>query len=126
MTVRTRRVAAAAAAAAATMLAAALPSLAPLRAQHVRITGTTWVQSIDLRPLRADSVPVAEAIGDGPFRTTASGLAVRCADGAAFCRFNGSGPRATTTPLLQDVDVAAWGLGEGISFHAQARARSSL
>jgi hypothetical protein len=33
----------------------------PVAAQGIRITGTTWLQSIDLRPLRQDSVLAAEA-----------------------------------------------------------------
>lgn len=100
---------------------------APLAAaQNIRITGTTWLQSIDLRPLREDSVRSADAAGDGAYRTTATGQLVRCVEGQPFCHFSTSGARATTTPLLQDLAIAAWGLGEGVSFHAQGRARSSL
>lgn len=95
-------------------------------AQSVRISGTTWIQSIDLRPLRDDSVAIADAPGDGIYRTTATGDVVRCEDGASFCHFFSSGARATTTPLMQDLSLAAWGLGEGISFHAQGRFRASL
>lgn len=94
--------------------------------QQVRITGTTWIQSIDLRPLRDDSVRVGETVGDGLYRATPGGLLARCVDGDPWCRFRTSGERATTTPLLQDLEVAAWGLGEGISFHAHARARAAL
>ncbi len=95
-------------------------------AQSIRITGSTWIQSIDLRPLREDSVRIADAIGDGIYRTTAAGQLVRCVESQPYCRFNTSGARSTTTPLLQDLSIAAWGLGEGVSFHAQGRARSSL
>lgn len=95
-------------------------------AQRVRIAGTTWIQSIDLRPLRDDSVSIADAPGDGIYRTTSSGDVVRCVDGASFCHFFSSGARATTTPLMQDLSLAAWGVGEGVSFHAQGRFRASL
>ena len=96
------------------------------RGQYVRISGTTWAQSIDLRPLREDSVLVGDVPGEGVYRTTAAGQVVRCLEGASFCRYFTSGARASATPLTQDLSVAAWGLGEGISFHSQGRFRSSL
>lgn len=96
------------------------------RGQYVRVSGATWVQSIDLRPLREDSVSAGDVPGDGIYRTTSNGQVVRCQEGAAFCRFFTSGDRASAAPLTHDVSVAAWGLGQGISFHSQGRFRSSL
>lgn len=95
-------------------------------AQGVRISGTTWLQSIDLRPLRQDSVLASQASGTGLVRRAADGQLVQCPQGAAYCYFATSGARETTNPLLQDLSIAAWGLGEGISAHAHLRARASL
>ncbi|MCC6928781.1 MAG: hypothetical protein IT359_07300 [Gemmatimonadaceae bacterium] len=95
-------------------------------AQGVRITGATWVQSIDLRPWREDSLPASDVPGEGTTRTTADGKLVQCPVDASFCYYNTSGIRERTTPLLQDLTFAAWGLGRGISAHAHVRARSSL
>ena len=96
------------------------------RAQYVRISGASWAQSIDLRPLREDSISAAGVPGEGIYRTTASGQVVRCLEGATVCRFFTSGERASAAPLTHDVAVAAWGLGRGVSFHSQGRFRSSL
>jgi hypothetical protein len=96
-------------------------------AQGVRITGATWVQSIELRPWREDSVPASQVPGEGNTRRTVDGILVQCPVAATdFCYFNTSGARERTTPLLQDLTFAAWGIGKGISAHAHIRARSSL
>ena len=99
---------------------------APAGAQSGRITGVTWIQSVDLRPLVEDSVPIGLAEGDGPYRQLADGRLVRCIEGEAFCRFRRSGAKATSVPIVQDLTAAAWGFGEGISLHAHVRARESL
>lgn len=95
-------------------------------AQAVRLHGVTSIQGVDLRPLVEDSVPIAQASGDGPYRTLADGRLVRCIDGQAFCRFRRSGERVLATPLVQDLRAAAWGFGQGVSLHAHVRARSAL
>ena len=95
-------------------------------AQSGRITGVSWIQSVDLRPLVDDSVPIGLAEGNGPYRQLADGRLVRCIDGEAFCRLRRSGARATSIPVVQDLTGAAWGLGEGVSLHAHVRARGSL
>lgn len=94
--------------------------------QSVRIQGVTWVQAVDVRPFIEDSVPIAQATGEGPYRTLADGRLVRCIDGEAFCRFRRSGERVLATPLVQDFRAAAWGFGQGVSLHAHVRARSAL
>jgi hypothetical protein len=105
----------------------AVLSLGPaLGAQGVRITGITTVQSVDARPLVPDSVPVAQATGDGPYRILADGTLVRCVGTEPFCRFLRSGSRVTAVPVVQDVELTAWGLGQGISAHARLRGRESL
>lgn len=98
----------------------------PATAQGIRIAGTTWLQSIDLRPLRQDSVLASQVSGTGGARRTAAGQLVQCPEAAAYCYFATSGARETTNPLLQDLSIAAWGLGEGISAHAHLRARASV
>ncbi|MFP5354324.1 MAG: hypothetical protein ACLGIK_04100 [Gemmatimonadota bacterium] len=98
----------------------------PAAAQGVRISGTTWVQSIDLRPLRQDSVLASLVPGTGGGRRTAEGQLVQCPEATTYCYFATSGERDTTNPLLQDLSIAAWGLGEGISAHAHLRARASV
>lgn len=98
----------------------------PVAAQGIRITGTTWLQSIDLRPLRQDSVLASQTAGTGLVRRASDGQLVQCPDGMAYCYFATSGARETTNPLLQDLSIAAWGLGEGISAHAHLRARTSV
>lgn len=99
---------------------------AAMRAQGVRITGTTWVQSIDLRPLRTDSLPALQVAGEGNARRSADGQLVQCPASSAYCYFSTSGARVTTTPLLQDLSLVAWGLGRGVSAQAHLRARSTL
>jgi hypothetical protein len=95
-------------------------------AQSGRISGVTWLQSVDLRPLVEDSVPVGDAVGTGPYRQLADGQLVRCVEGEAFCRLRRSGSRATAMPVMQDLQGVAWGFGEGISLHAHVRARESI
>jgi hypothetical protein len=112
------------AAAAAALGTVLLVSLAG--AQSVRVQGVTSLQTVDLRPLVEDSVPIADASGTGPYRVLADGRLVRCIDGEAFCRFRRSGERVAATPLLQDLRAAAWGFGQGVSLHAHVRARSAL
>lgn len=98
-----------------------------LAAQSVRIVGTTWAQIVDLRPLRLDSVPFsATIVASGGDRTNARGQPVRCAGTSAYCHFFASGDRATASPILQDLELSGWGLGEGISAHAHLRARETL
>jgi hypothetical protein len=116
MTVMTRTVAALGA----TLLAVSAA------AQSVRVHGVTVVQSVDLRPMVDDSVPISQATGTGPYRSLPDGRLVRCIDGEAFCRFRRSGERVAATPLTQDLRAAAWGFGRGLSLHGHVRARSTL
>ena len=105
-------------------LAVGLPPVA--RAQSVRVTGTTSLQSVGVRPLVDDSVAVTEATGTGPYRQLADGRLVRCVEGEPFCRFRRSGDAITSVPVVQDLQAAAWGFGQGISAHAHLRGRESL
>jgi hypothetical protein len=95
-------------------------------AQDIRITGASWVQAIDLRPLRRDSVLASTTTGTDSTRRAPTGELVFCAEGSAWCTFLAGGPREQTRPFLQDLSVAGWGFGEGVSFHAHARFRDAL
>ena len=95
-------------------------------AQGVRVTGITAMQAVDLRPLVEDSVPIEQTSGSGPYRTGPDGQVVRCIPGEPYCRFRSSGSRVMAAPLFQDLYVAGWGLGQGISVQAHARLRGSL
>ncbi|HEY5491031.1 MAG TPA: hypothetical protein VIK25_07525 [Gemmatimonadaceae bacterium] len=104
-------------------LATAFATAVP--AQGVRISGVTSVQSIDVRPLVNDSVAAATVSGTEAWRTLPSGIPAFCGVDE-YCRWKRSGSRVNLVPVLQDLSVAAWGLGQGISVQAQVRARSQL
>jgi hypothetical protein len=96
------------------------------RAQGFRLRGVTSVQYLDLRGLADDSVPVGETVGDGTYRQSAEGFVVRCIAGAAYCGFRRPAGRESTVPSFQDLQFAAWGLGTGVSVHAQLRLRQTF
>ena len=101
-----------------------LPSAAP--AQGVRVSGVTTASYVELRPFLSDSVPVADAPGEGTYRQTASGLVVRCSAGSAFCKYFRSASAVSATPMWQDVQATAWGFGQGVSLYAHLRARAEV
>jgi hypothetical protein len=99
---------------------------ATLGAQGIVITGASSARYVDMRPLVNDSVPIA--LTDSAtevYRRTKSGVLVQCGSNG-YCAFQRSGTPASLVALMQDLDVAAWGLGRGISFHGQLRARSAV
>lgn len=110
----------------ATIGAAAAAPWTLVSAQGIRIRATTVLQGVELRPLVEDSIPASQTSGSGPYRTTASGIVVRCVGDEPWCRFRRSGAPESALPLTQDIRAAIWGAGEGLSFHAHLRARSSL
>jgi hypothetical protein len=97
-----------------------------LGAQSARVTAVTSLQAVDLRPFVEDSVPIGSTSGDGPYRLLADGRLVRCVEGEAWCRFRRSGERTTAYPATQDLQVTAWGFGEGVSVHSHVRARAAI
>lgn len=103
-----------------------VPFATPCEAQDVRITGVTSLQTVDLRPLVDDSVPVASTTGSGAYRTTTDGLVVRCIEGQPWCKYRRSGRRVTAAPVVQDLFATGWGFGQGISLHAHVRGRESF
>src|ERR1019366_209567 len=76
---------------------ALLLSPALLAAQGMRISGVTSAQFVELRPLLIDSAGVQS-----------------------------SGALVHAAPFIQDLTLTAWGLGEGLSVHANARVLTQL
>lgn len=96
-------------------------------AQSVRVSGTSWIQLVDLRPLRLDSVTYASTTVDAQgFRTTTDGQPVQCPTEGGYCTLLVSDARRTAAPLVQDLTLSGWGLGQGISVHAHLRGRGTL
>jgi len=103
---------------------AAMPTA--LRAQGIRIRGVTSVRFLELRPFVDDSAPYASTLpGSVNYRQLADGRVVRCFEGDSFCRYKQAGPIANAVPATQDLQMTAWGLGRGISLHADVRVRSA-
>jgi hypothetical protein len=97
---------------------------AMLGAQGFRITGVTTTQLVELRPLLIDSLPAASVPGTGQFRTAAFGVPAVC--DSLYCNYERSGNRVSAIPVLQDLTLTAWGLGEGLSLHSDLRLRTEL
>ncbi len=106
------------------LVAAACPVL--LGAQGVRISGVTTVQLVELRQLVLDSLPSFFVSGSGEWRTTPEGVPTVCSTTSPYCFYQRSGNRVSATPVLQDLTIAGWGWREGLSFHANVRARTQL
>ncbi|MGH7689460.1 MAG: hypothetical protein ACREN3_07645, partial [Gemmatimonadaceae bacterium] len=116
------------------LLRSGLPGLALLatvaagaHAQGVVVQGSSWAQYLEMRPLLADSVAFASTDSATSItRRTAAGVLTTCVAGDAYCYFYRSAPRAALTAMMQDLDVTAWGLGQGLSVHAQLRGRDAV
>lgn len=111
-------------------LAVALAALAAGTAtrassQGIRITGVSTAQYIDMRPVVLDSVPVSQASGDGQLKQTAGGQIVQCVTGDAYCHYLRTAPVLGAVPLIQDLNVSAWGLTTGLRAYAQLRFRAA-
>jgi hypothetical protein len=109
----------------AALVLAQLYAAAPVAAQSLRMTASTTLRYIEVRPLIRDSVPVEDTEGGGLLRQAAAGRVVRCIPGEPFCRDVRPGERVSTLPLFQDLEVSAWGFGEGLRLYSQLRARMS-
>jgi len=95
-------------------------------AQGLVVTGASSGQYIELRPLALDSVPFASTDSAwGAYRRTSAGILARCTVPAAACTYFRSGSMQNLTAFMQDVDLTAWGLGQGVSVHAELRARTA-
>jgi hypothetical protein len=98
---------------------------APGSAQQVRITATSTLRYIELRPLGRDSVPAEQVSGSGLLRQLPDGRTVRCVPEDPFCRYTFAAQRVAVIPLIHDVEASAWGFGRGVRAYTQVRARSA-
>ncbi len=102
-----------------------LAGAGPALGQGFRITGVSTGQYIDMRPMVLDSVPVAQANGQGDLRQTAGGQIVQCLAGDLYCRYLRPTSGVGAVPLIQDLNVSAWGLTTGLRAYAQLRFRAA-
>ena len=99
---------------------------APGATQTVLASGSTSVRYIELRPFVRDSVPAASTVGEGLLRQLPDGRVVRCLPGEAYCRDVRPGASVSTLPVIQDLNLSAFGFGRGLRVYAQFRGRSAL
>jgi hypothetical protein len=106
---------------------AAMASLAAIAltgaAQEIRFGGSTVGQVIQLPTLVIDSVPIGATTGSGNYRQTSNGYVAWCPSTTGYCFYHRSGPTITTSPLTQDLEVNAFGFGQGLRFYADVRLR---
>ncbi len=95
------------------------------QAQGVRITGVTSVQWIQMRPVERDSIAAAVEPGSDEWRRRPDGTLVHCGT-EPFCYWYASRPITAAAPLLQDLSFTSWGMAQGLSLHADVRARTQL
>jgi hypothetical protein len=95
-------------------------------AQSVRITGSTSLRYIELRPFVRDSVAADGTDGTALLRQLPDGRVVRCIPGEAFCHDVRPGLPEATVPVIQDVGVSVWGLARGLYLSSQLRGRTTL
>ncbi len=112
-----------------TCLAVALSLVIPapaLVAQQWRGRASTRIQYVEARPLSLDSVLVGQTTGTGQLRTYSDTL-VTCAPGQSHCFFYRPASVVSTSPITQDLELSAWGLGvEGLRLYLNTRVRAAL
>jgi hypothetical protein len=96
-----------------------------VEAQSVRVTGSTSIQYVEVRPFVRDSILMDQVGGSGLLRQTPDGQVVRCMMGDTFCRGTRPADPVSTVPAVQDLEVSAWGLGQGIRGFAHIRGRTA-
>ena len=96
-----------------------------LEAQSFRVTGSTQLRYIEVRPFVRDSLPADEVGGSGILRQTPDGQVVRCVQGDPYCRGTVPGSTTSTIPAVQDLEMSAWGFGQGIRAFAHLRGRTA-
>jgi hypothetical protein len=95
-------------------------------AQSLRVSGSTSLRYIELRPFMLDSVAAGTTTGSELLRQLPNGRVVRCIPGDAYCYDVRPGNVASTLPVIQDLSVSAWGFGRGLRFYSQMRGRAAL
>jgi hypothetical protein len=97
---------------------------ASVRAQGVRGWVGTTVQTVDLRPLTLDSIPLFQAVMGPDGTYTYLGQPVTC-EAADLCTFYRPLPKERATVATQDVSLTAWGFGiQGLSVTTLLRGRA--
>ncbi len=87
-------------------------------------TARTYVNYLQIRDLRLDSVPTGDVTGAGSQRTLADGTRVTC--GEEYCQFYTSGDAIDVIPVLQDLELNIWTGITGLRAYAHVRARKPL
>jgi hypothetical protein len=106
------------------LLALSTAAFETATAQSIRISGSTTVRYIELRPLVWDSISVDETEGSGLLRQALGGRIVRCVPAESFCHDTRPGAVVSTVPVTQDLEASAWGFGEGIRLFTHLRVRT--
>jgi hypothetical protein len=105
--------------------ALALGGARSMAAQDVRISGTSTMNYVQLRPVVLDSVLASSTTGAGTTRLDARGRTVQCLNPTAtYCYVYASGATQSSAPALQDLRVSAWGFGQGVRVYADLRGRA--
>jgi hypothetical protein len=108
------------------LAACTLLTAVPAAAQQLRVSGTTALRYIELRPLIRDSIAAVDVGGSGLLRVLPDGRSARCVPEDPYCRMTAQGPRVAAIPLLHDLEASAWGFGRGVRGYAQVRMRTAL
>ena len=108
------------------LLTAAAGLAGRLPAQGVIISGASSAQYLELRPLALDSIAYALTTeGWGIYRLAPGGIPANCPSPSGMCTYFRSSNQQSLMAVMQDVDVTAWGLGQGVSVHAELRGRTA-
>ena len=94
-------------------------------AQSVRVTGSTTMRYVELRPFLRDSLPSDSTDGTALLRQMPDGRIVRCIPGDTYCYDTRPGGVISTVPVIHDLEMSAWGFGRGIRLSTQLRARQT-
>lgn len=97
-----------------------------LEAQQWRGRLYSRVQYVEARALRLDSIAIEEVGGVGRRREIGDTI-VTCAPGASHCFFRQPDDIESTAPLIQDLDLSAWGFGvQGLRLYFSGRIRTAI
>lgn len=95
------------------------------QAQNVRITGVTSMQYVQMRPVERDSLFSSYDPNADEYRRLPDGTLIHCGS-TDYCYWYKSLGIATAAPLIQDLSFTSWGMAQGLSIHADVRARTQL
>ncbi len=109
------------------LLLAAVPASATAQVGY-RLRLDVRAQAVSYRGITPDSVLTTDTVtGPGGGPGTASGYAVYCVAGNAYCTYYRPGPELRAVPLETEADLTLWGFGvAGLSAHFDARLGTDL